>query len=92
MFHVTFPVTASCGSWSGDNDITIVLSDKDYAILQDAVAEAEEEGWPYLDEDGPCTVVFSRIINAVTELLDEAGVDYDPDDMEIMVGLPEETE
>lgn len=92
MHHVTFPVTASCGGWSGDNDITIALSNKDYAILRRAVAEAEEEGWPYLDEDGPCTVVFSRIINAVTEALEEAGIDFDPDDIEIMVGLPEEVE
>lgn len=92
MFQVAFPVHASCGNWSGDNDVVIELSEEEYAILRSAISDAEEEDWPYLDDDGDCAALFPRILDAVTESLEDAGFDYDPDDIEIMVGLPEETE
>ena len=89
MIEITFPISASCGFWHGDNDITIEISEKEYKVLQQAVADAEREGWPYLDEDGPCAELFPRIQEAVQESLEEANLGIDLDDVEYIVHIPE---
>lgn len=90
MIEVTFPVSASCGWWSGDNDISIYVTEDEHKTLQQAIADAEEEGWAYLDEDGPCAALFPRIKEAILESLEEADLDLDLEDVEFTVHIPEE--
>lgn len=89
MIEVTFPISASCGWWHGDNDIDITLTEEEYEILKQTVSAAAEEGWSHLDEDGPCANLFPRIREAVLESLEEAELDLDLDDVEFAVHLPE---
>ena len=89
MREITFPVSVSYGAWSGDNDVTIEITEKEFSALQRAIEEAEDEGWPELDEEGRCARLFPRIRAAIFELLEDLDLDFDTDDIEFSVGIPE---
>lgn len=90
MIEVTFSINAACALWHGDNDITIEVSEEEYAVLQQAISDAKEAGWSYLNENGPCASLFPRIHEAVMESLEETDLELELDEVEFMVRIPEE--